>query len=52
MFEIKGIEKVESNFKCYQKNYDENENIFINIKYNANLISVEDMKQIELQLDI
>lgn len=55
LFEIEGIEKVESNFSeenCYQKNYDERDNVIINIKYNSNLISIDDMKQIELKLNI
>lgn len=50
LFEIDGIEKVESNFN--QKNYDEGNNIIINIKYNSDLISIDDMRQIELKLNI
>lgn len=54
LFEIEGIEKVNSNFyeKYLYKKYDERENIIINIKYNPNLISIEEMKQIELELNI
>jgi len=53
-FEIEGIEKVEGDFyKNYLlKKYDEHEKITINIKYNPNLISIEEMKQIELKLNI
>lgn len=53
LFEIEGIEKAESNFnekEYYQKNYDER--VIINIKYNSDLISGDDMKQIELKLNI
>ena len=55
LFEIDGIEKVESNFNkenYYQKNYDERDNVIISIKYNSDLISVDDMRQIELKLNI
>ncbi len=54
LFGIEGIEKVDSNFneKYLFKKYDERENIIINIKYNPNLISIEKMKQIELELNI
>ena len=55
LFEIDGIEKVESNFNeenYYQKNYDEPDNIIISIKYNSDLISIDDMMQIELKLSI
>lgn len=52
LFEIEGIEKVQSNFnedylfkKCEEK-------ITINIKYNPELINKEEMKQIELKLNI
>lgn len=48
LFEIEGIEKVESNFN--EDCYDEREKIIINIKYNPNLISLEEMKQIELNI--
>lgn len=54
LFEIEGIEKVESNFNenyLFQK-YEEREKITINIKYNPNLISSEEMKQIEMKLNI
>lgn len=55
LFEIDGIEKVESNFNeenYYQKNYDERDNVIISIKYNSDLISIDDMTQIELKLNI
>ena len=55
IFEIEAIEKVESNFNevnYYQKNYDEWDNAIINIKYNSNLININDMKQIKLKLYI
>ena len=50
LFEIDGIEKVESNFS--EKNYDERNSVILNIEYNSNLISIDDMKQIELKLNI
>ena len=50
LFEIDGIEKVESNFNA--ENYDERDSVIINIKYNSDLISIDDMKQIELELNI
>ena len=54
LFEIEGIEKVESNFnKDYLfQNCEEREKITIKIKYNPNLISSEKMRQIELKLNI
>lgn len=54
LFEIEGIEKVESNFNedYLFKKYDEREKITINIKYNPNLISSEELKQIEIALNI
>lgn len=55
LFEIEGIEKVESNFdkeKYYQKKYNERDNVIINISYNPQLISKDDMEQIELRLNI
>lgn len=54
LYDIEGIEKVDSNFNednLFEK-YDEHENIIINIKYNPDLISFEKMKQIELSLNI
>lgn len=54
LFEIEGIEIVEGNFNedyLFQK-YEEREKIIINIKYNPNLINTEEMKQIELKLNI
>lgn len=50
MFVIEGIEKVESNFNeinYYQENPNEQEQVIINIKYNPNLINIEEMKQIK-----
>lgn len=54
LFEIEGIEKVESNFyENYLFNkYNEREKIIINIKYNPSLICIEEIKQIELRLNI
>lgn len=54
LFEIEGIEKVESNFNedYLFQNCEEREKITINIKYNPNLISSEKMRQIELKLNI
>lgn len=51
LFEIDGIEKVESNFNK-EKIYDERDNVIISIKYNSGLISMDDMRQIELKLNI
>ena len=50
LFEINGIEKVESNFDV--ENYVQHESVIINIKYNPDLISIDNMKQIELNLNI
>ena len=50
LFEIDGIEKVESNFD--KENYNEQDNVVINIKYNSDLISRDDMKQMESKLNI
>jgi len=50
LFEIDGIEKVKSNFN--KENYDEQDNIIINIKYNSDLLSIDDMNKIELKLNI
>jgi len=55
LFEIEGVEKVESNFSeenYFQKKYDKRNNVVINIKYNSNLISIKDMKRIESKLNI
>lgn len=54
LFEIEGIETVKSNFNenyLFQK-YEEREKIIINIKYDPNLINIEEMKQTELKLNI
>lgn len=51
LFEIAGIEKVSSNYNDYlQSNYDEREQVKINIKYNPDIISIDEMKQIESNL--
>lgn len=50
LFGIEGIEKVESNFS--EENYIKYEPIVININYNSDLIIYDDMKQIELKLNI
>lgn len=50
LFEIDGIEKVESNFNA--ENYNKQNNIILNMKYNPHLLSRDDMKQIELKLNI
>lgn len=55
LFEIEGIEKVECNFNktyYYKKENDKRENIIINIKYNKDLLNIEDMKLIESKLNI
>lgn len=55
LFEIEGIEKVETNFseeKCHHSNYNKREKFIINIKYNPDLISAKEMKTIELKLNI
>lgn len=54
LFEIEGIEQVESNFNedYLFQNYEDREKIKINIKYNPNLIDSDTMKQIESNLNI
>ena len=53
LFEIPGIEKVESNFNGVYYNEDDSQSdIVIEISYNPKLISLERMKQIELELDL
>lgn len=54
LFEIEGIETVKGNFNedYLFKKYEEREKITINIEYNPNLLKAEDMKQIELKLNI
>lgn len=49
LFEINGIEKVESIFNNID---DVQKEVIIYIKYDSNLLSIDDMKQIELKLDI
>ena len=50
LLEIEGIEKIESNFS-EELYYNRENKIIINIKYNPNLLSFEDMKQIETKLN-
>ena len=54
LFEIEGIETVKGNFNedYLFKKYEEREKIIINIKYDPNLINTEEIKQIELKLNI
>ena len=54
LFEIEGIEMAKGNFNedYLFKKYENREKIIINIKYDPNLISTEEMKQIELKLNI
>ncbi len=54
LFEIDGIEKVESSFtdEYFLKKDGKRENIVINIKYNPNILDVNKIKQIELKLTI
>ena len=54
LFEIEGIETVKGNFNedYLFKKYEESKKITINIEYNPNLLKAEDMKQIELKLNI
>ena len=50
LLEFDGIEKVNSNFD--RENYDIRNGVIININFNEDLISVEDLKQIESKLNI
>jgi len=50
LFEIEGIEIVKGNFNV--DDLEKREKIIISIKYNPNLISIDEMKQIELKLNI
>lgn len=50
LFEIEGIEMVKSNYN--EDDFKNHQKIIINIKYNPNLISIDEMKQIELELNI
>lgn len=50
LFDIEGIEKVESNFDV--ETYDNSEEIEIKIKYDPSLISSNTMKEIELKLNL
>lgn len=48
LFEIEGIEKVETDFSDISYNQD----VIIDISYNPSLISVQDIEQIQLKLNI
>lgn len=53
LFEIEGIEKVESNFDeegYYKQDCDSRDNVIINVFFNPNILSIEDIKQIDLKL--
>ena len=50
LFDIEGIEKVESNLDI--ENYDNYEKIVITVKYDLSLISTNDIKEIELNLNL
>jgi len=53
LLEIEGIEKVESNFDINNINKkDIKRNIIINIQYDSTLLNIDDMKEIELNLNI
>ena len=54
LFEIKGIEKVDSNFneEYLFKKMDEREKIKIVIQYDPTVISIEEIQQTELKLNI
>lgn len=54
LFELDGIEKVESNFteEYFFKEYNNRKTITINIKYNPELINIEKIKQIKLNIDV
>ncbi len=50
LFDIKGIEKVESNFDI--ETYDNNKEIVINVTYDSSLINASAMKEIEIKLNL
>ena len=55
LFEIEGIEKVESNFEeedYYKQDYNSRNNVTINIFFILNILSIEDIKQIDLNLSL
>lgn len=55
LFEIEGIEKVESNFDeedYYKQDYDSRDNVIINVFFNPNILSTQDIKQIDLKLSL
>lgn len=51
LFEIEGIEKVESNFNETDL-LNIHKKIILDISYNPNIITIDEMKQIELNLNI
>lgn len=50
LFEIEGIEQVESDLEYLLEKDYECDNVVINIKYNPNIISIEEIKKIELNI--
>lgn len=52
LLDIEGIENVQGNYRCLFQKYEECEKVIISIKYNPNLISIDEMKQIEFHLNI
>lgn len=52
LFEIEGIQKVESNFMTEKISNRNSEKIIININYDPILISFEEIKELELNLNI
>lgn len=55
LFEIEGIEKVESDFEeedYYKSDYDSRDKVIINVFYNPNILSKENMEQIDSKLSL
>ena len=53
LYDIDGICKVNSNFyDNYDKLIDKRDKYVINIYYNPNILSIDDMKKIEVDIDI
>ena len=50
LFEIEGIQQVESDLEYLLEKDYECDKVIINIKYNSNFITVEEIKQIELNI--
>ena len=50
LFGIEGIEKATSNF--YKEDYNEKDNVVIEINYDSKLLNEENVKQIEINLNI